>query len=147
MISTRVSPPKNAITSIASSTAAPGLALKQGARGTWSMLDADAMHTAAGYLLGHHDFTSFRDTQCQAKSPVKTLEQLEVKRYGGEIRIVASARSFLHHQVRIMVGTLSHVGSGKWKPEDVKHALAAKDRAKAGPTAPPEGLYLVGVDY
>lgn len=110
-------------------------------------LDIDAMHTAGVYLLGHHDFTSFRDAQCQAKSPEKTLEQLDIKRRGNEIHITTSARSFLHHQVRIMVGTLTMVGKGKWRPEDIKSALAAKDRAKAGPTAPPEGLYLIGVDY
>lgn len=110
-------------------------------------LDDKAMHQAAQHLLGHHDFTSFRDSECQAKSPMKTLDQLDVTRNGDEIRIITSARSFLHHQVRIMVGTLSLVGKGKWKPEDVKLALDAKDRAKAGPTAPPDGLYLTKVDY
>jgi len=110
-------------------------------------LDAEAMHTAGGYLLGHHDFTSFRDTQCQAKSPVKTLEQLEVKRDGDEIHIITSARSFLHHQVRIITGTLALVGKGKWRPEDVIQALEARNRASAGPTAPPDGLYLVRVEY
>ena len=110
-------------------------------------LDAEAMHKAAQLLVGHHDFTSFRDTRCQSKSPEKTLEQLDVKRYGDEIRVFASARSFLHHQVRIMVGTLAMVGKGKWEPEDILKALNARDRAKGGPTAPPDGLYLVKVDY
>jgi tRNA pseudouridine38-40 synthase len=110
-------------------------------------LDADAMHEAAQLLVGHHDFTSFRDTECQAKSPEKTLEQLDVKRMGDEVRVFTSARSFLHHQVRIMVGTLALVGKGKWSAEDVTTALAAKGRTKAGPTAPPDGLYLVRVDY
>jgi len=110
-------------------------------------LDADAMHKAAQLLLGHHDFTSFRDTRCQAKSPEKTLEQLDIKRYGEEVRVFSSARSFLHHQVRNMVGSLVLVGKGKWQQEDVTAALKAKDRTKAGPTAPADGLYLVGVDY
>ena len=110
-------------------------------------LDADAMHTAAQELVGHHDFSSFRATPCQAKSPVKTLDRLDVERDGAEIRITAVARSFLHHQVRNMVGTLSWVGSGKWTAGDVRAALAACDRSAAGPTAPAEGLYLVGVDY
>src|SRR5207302_654904 len=109
-------------------------------------LDADAMRAAAQHLLGHHDFTSFRDSQCQAKSPVKTLEKLDVERHGNEIRIAAAARSFLHHQVRILVGTLALVGKGKWQPRDAQAALDARDRAKAGPTAPPEGLYLVRVE-
>ncbi|MDE3016978.1 MAG: tRNA pseudouridine(38-40) synthase TruA [Pseudomonadota bacterium] len=110
-------------------------------------LDARAMRAAARLLVGHHDFTSFRDTQCQARSPEKTLDTLDVKRAGEEIHITASARSFLHHQVRIMVGTLAMVGKGKWSPNDVKNALAAKNRAAAGPTAPPDGLYLTRVDY
>ncbi len=110
-------------------------------------LDADAMHQAAQHLVGHHDFTTFRDTECQAKSPEKTLEALDVKRLGNEIHITARARSFLHHQVRIMAGTLVQVGKGRWTEHDVAEALAAKDRRKAGPTAPPEGLYLLGVDY
>lgn len=110
-------------------------------------LNVEAMHKAAQLLVGHHDFTSFRDTQCQSKSPEKTLEQLDVKRYGDEVRITASARSFLHHQVRIMVGTLALVGKGRWQVNDVAAALAARDRTKGGPTAPPDGLYLVGVDY
>jgi len=110
-------------------------------------LDADAMHTAAQELVGHHDFSSFRASPCQAKSPVKTLDRLDVERDGAEIRITAVARSFLHHQVRNMVGTLSWVGSDKWTASDVGAALAACDRSAAGPTAPAEGLYLVGVDY
>ncbi len=110
-------------------------------------LDAEAMHEAAQVLVGKHDFSSFRDTMCQAKSPVKTLDALEVAREGDEIRIEARARSFLHHQVRNMVGTLKLVGAGKWDESDVKKALAARDRRAAGPTAPPEGLYLVRVVY
>jgi len=110
-------------------------------------LNAEAMHEAAQTLVGKHDFSSFRDTMCQAKSPVKTLDALEVAREGDEIRIEARARSFLHHQVCNMVGTLKLVGAGKWDESDVKKALAARDRRAAGPTAPPEGLYLVRVVY
>lgn len=110
-------------------------------------LDAGAMHQAAQILVGNHDFTTFRDTQCQAKSPCKTLDLLSVKRLGNEIHIEASARSFLHHQVRNMVGTLSLVGGGRWSVDDVKTALEARDRRAGGPTAPPDGLYLTGVDY
>ncbi len=110
-------------------------------------LDAAAMHRAAQLLLGRHDFTTFRDSLCQAKSPVKTLDRLDVVRAGEEIRITAEARSFLHHQVRNMVGTLKLVGAGKWRDADVAAALAARDRTKGGPTAPAEGLYLVGVAY
>jgi tRNA pseudouridine38-40 synthase len=110
-------------------------------------LDADAMAAGAARLVGHHDFTSFRATECQARSPIKTLERLEVHRVDDEIRIVTAARSFLHHQVRNMVGTLKLVGTGKWTPDDVSHALAARDRSAAGPTAVPEGLYLSEVVY
>ncbi len=110
-------------------------------------LDAGAMGDAAQALVGRHDFTSFRATECQAKSPVKTLDALEVSREGEEIRIEARARSFLHHQVRNMVGTLKLVGEGKWTRDDVARALAARDRKAAGPTAPADGLYLVAVRY
>ena len=110
-------------------------------------LDASAMHEAAQALIGHHDFSSFRAADCQAESPVKTLDVLDVSRDGDEIRIRAEARSFLHSQVRIMVGTLKQVGDGRWTPADVARALAAADRTKAGPTAPPDGLYLVRVAY
>jgi tRNA pseudouridine38-40 synthase len=110
-------------------------------------LDIGIMNKAAQHLLGHHDFTSFRDTACQAKSPMKTLEQLEVKHTGEEIQVITSARSFLHHQVRIMVGTLAMAGKGRWTTQEVKSALEAKDRSAAGPTAPPDGLYLTKVEY
>ena len=110
-------------------------------------LDAAAMQGAARLLVGRHDFTSFRAIHCQSSSPVKTLDSLVVERDGEAIGIAATARSFLHHQVRNMVGTLKLVGEGKWGEADVSRALAARDRAAAGPTAPAEGLYLVGVDY
>ena len=110
-------------------------------------LDAAAMHDAAQALTGTHDFTTFRASLCQSPSPVKTLERLSVQRLGEEIQIVAEARSFLHHQVRNMVGTLRLVGEGKWSRRDVEAALAAKDRATGGPTAPPDGLYLTRVRY
>jgi tRNA pseudouridine38-40 synthase len=110
-------------------------------------LDADAMHEAAQRLIGRHDFTTFRAAECQAKSPVKTLDRLDVTRAGDELRIAASARSFLHHQVRSMVGSLVHVGEGKWRAADLAAALAARDRAACGQVAPPHGLYLVRVDY
>jgi tRNA pseudouridine38-40 synthase len=110
-------------------------------------LDADAMHAAAQRLVGHHDFTTFRSSECQARSPVKTLDRLEVARAGEEIRVGASARSFLHHQVRSMVGSLALVGEGKWSADDLAAALAARDRSRCGPVAPACGLYLVGVDY
>jgi tRNA pseudouridine38-40 synthase len=111
------------------------------------LLDAEAMRAAAQLLVGKHDFTSFRDTMCQAKSPVKTLDRLDVTRIGDEIAIEARARSFLHHQVRNMVGTLKLVGAGKWRVAHVAEALAARDRRAGGPTAPPDGLYLVEVIY
>jgi tRNA pseudouridine38-40 synthase len=110
-------------------------------------LDAAAMHDAAQALVGHHDFSTFRAGSCQARSPEKTLDQLDVSRMGDEIQIVARARSFLHHQVRNMVGTLKLVGDGKWSRGDVEAALAARDRTRGGPTAPAEGLYLTGVRY
>lgn len=110
-------------------------------------LDAEAMQEAAQYLVGNHDFTSFRALMCQAKSPVKTLDRLSVRRVGEEIHIDVLARSFLHNQVRIMVGSLSLVGSGKWRPQDMATALEARDRCAAGPTARPEGLYLSRVGY
>jgi tRNA pseudouridine38-40 synthase len=117
---------------------------------TWRVpraLDAGAMHAAAQRLLGKHDFTTFRDTECQARSPEKTLDQLDVTRDGDEVRIVTSARSFLHSQVRSMVGSLVWVGEGRWSADDLAAALAARNRAACGPVAPPEGLYLVRVDY
>lgn len=110
-------------------------------------VNAEAMHRAAQVLVGQHDFSSFRDAQCQAKSPVKTLDRLDVSRTGEEISIRAEARSFLHHQVRNMVGTLKLVGEGKWTEADVAAALAARDRSAAGQTAPAAGLYLTGVSY
>jgi tRNA pseudouridine38-40 synthase len=110
-------------------------------------LDAEAMHAAAQFLVGQHDFTTFRAAECQAQSPVKTLDRLDVSQRGEEIHIEASARSFLHHQIRSFAGTLKLVGEGKWQPREVKKALDARDRAACGPVAPPEGLYLVRVDY
>ncbi len=110
-------------------------------------LNAEAMQEAAQLLLGEHDFSTFRDSQCQAKSPVRTLEAFDVSKYGEEIQFRVSARSFLHHQVRSMVGSLENVGSGKWKARDIKAALDAHDRRRCGPVAPPEGLYLTQVDY
>jgi tRNA pseudouridine38-40 synthase len=111
------------------------------------VLDIAAMRAGAAHLVGKHDFTSFRATECQAKSPVRTLDQLDIVEDGPNLVFVVSARSFLHHQVRNMVGTLILVGRGKWRSEQVVQALAALDRSAAGPTAPPDGLYLVGVDY
>ena len=110
-------------------------------------LDTDAMHSAAQRLVGKHDFTTFRDTECQAKSPEKTLDQLDVTRDGDAVNVRTSARSFLHSQVRSMVGSLVWVGEGRWSADDLAAALAARDRAACGPVAPPEGLYLVRVDY
>ncbi|TSE03562.1 tRNA pseudouridine(38-40) synthase TruA [Mesorhizobium intechi] len=110
-------------------------------------LDAGAMHEAAKLLLGRHDFTTFRSTQCQANSPVRTLERLDVSRAGDMIEVRASARSFLHNQVRSMVGSLKRVGDGGWTEADLKAALEARDRAACGQVAPPDGLFLIGVDY
>ena len=110
-------------------------------------LDAGAMQAAAQVLLGTHDFTTFRAAECQAKSPVKTLDRLDVMRAGEAVIVVASARSFLHHQVRSMVGSLRLVGDGRWSAADLRHALAARDRAACGPVAPPDGLCLDRVDY
>jgi tRNA pseudouridine38-40 synthase len=110
-------------------------------------LDVPAMHAAAQQLVGRHDFTSFRAAECQAKSPVKTLDRLAVERLGEEVRIHAAARSFLHTQVRSMVGSLVLVGDRKWSAADLAAALAARDRSVCGQVAPPEGLYLVAVEY
>ncbi|KQU80006.1 pseudouridine synthase [Mesorhizobium sp. Root102] len=110
-------------------------------------LDTGAMHEAAKVLLGRHDFTTFRSTQCQANSPIRTLERLDVMRQGDLIEVRASARSFLHNQVRSMVGSLKRVGDGGWTEADLKAALEAHDRAACGQVAPPDGLFLVGVDY
>jgi tRNA pseudouridine38-40 synthase len=110
-------------------------------------LDLAAMQEGARHLVGHHDFTTFRDSLCQALSPVKTLDALDLSRVGEEIHIAAKARSFLHHQVRNMAGTLKLVGLGRWSPSDVARALAARDRRAGGPTAPAEGLTLVAVCY
>jgi tRNA pseudouridine38-40 synthase len=110
-------------------------------------LDAGAMHAAAQLLAGHHDFSSFRASLCQAASPMKTLDVLDVTRVDDEVQVSARARSFLHHQVRNMVGTLKLVGEGKWTRDDVAQALAARNRSAAGPTAPAEGLYLMDVWY
>lgn len=110
-------------------------------------LDVDAMNRAARALVGHHDFSSFRAVDCQAKSPMKTLDLLQVLCDGDEIRVVAKARSFLYHQVRILVGTLKQVGEGKWNEATVPAILAARDRRTAGPTAPAHGLYFGEVEY
>lgn len=110
-------------------------------------LDAAAMAEAARGLVGLHDFTTFRAAACQARSPVKTLDRLQVHAEAEEIRVEASARSFLHHQVRSIVGSLKHVGEGRWRVGDMADALAARDRARCGALAPARGLYLVAVDY
>lgn len=110
-------------------------------------LDADAMHAAARHLIGKHDFTTFRDAHCQAKSPVKTLDLCDVARLGETIQVRCEAQSFLHRQVRSMVGTLAEVGLGNMRVDDVAVALAAADRARCGPVAPADGLSLVRVDY
>lgn len=110
-------------------------------------LDAAAMHEAAQRLVGNHDFTTFRSTECQANSPVKTLDQLDVEREGVDVLVHTSARSFLHNQVRSMVGSLVMVGAGNWSADDLSQALAARDRTACGQVAPPDGLYLMKVDY
>lgn len=110
-------------------------------------LDAEAMHAAAQALVGHHDFTTFRDLQCQAKSPMKTLDVARVRREDDEVILEFASRSFLHRQVRSMTGTLAEVGLGRWSAADVSQALAARDRRACGPVAPATGLYLVGVKY
>jgi tRNA pseudouridine38-40 synthase len=110
-------------------------------------LDAAAMHAAAQRLVGKHDFTTFRSTECQANSPLKTLDRLDVTRDGDELRVTASARSFLHTQVRSMVGSLAMVGEGRWSAGDLARVLDARDRTACGPLAPPDGLYLTRVDY
>ena len=114
-------------------------------------LDVAAMRAGAAHLVGHHDFTTFRSTICQAKSPVKTLDALEITEVEGimgpELHFTLRARSFLHNQVRSLVGSLERVGAGSWQPDDVKTALEARDRAACGPVCPPQGLYLAGVRY
>ena len=110
-------------------------------------LDAEAMHAAAQALVGQHDFTTFRDAACQAKSPVKTLDTASIRREGDAVLVEFAARSFLHRQVRSMTGSLVEVGLGRWSAADFKAALEAKDRKACGPVAPPDGLYLVEVDY
>lgn len=110
-------------------------------------LDVDQMHRAAQHLVGRHDFTTFRSAECQAKSPVKTLDRLDVASHGGAINIRASARSFMHNQVRSIAGSLVQVGLGRWSAQDLMDALDARDRSRCGPVAPPDGLYLLRVDY
>lgn len=110
-------------------------------------LDVEAMAAAAGFWLGRHDFTTFRASQCQANSPIRTLDELTVRAVGDEVHFTVRARSFLHNQVRSFVGTLERVGCGAWTPERAREALAAADRAACGPVAPPDGLYLARVRY
>ncbi len=126
---------------------APSALLKKRVWWIPTPLNIEKMRKGAKYLIGHHDFTSFRAAACQAKSPIKTLDKIEINQNGDEIIFYVEARSFLHHQVRNIVGTLKLVGSGKIQPEDIKTILEAKDRKKAGPTAPAEGLYLYSVEY
>lgn len=117
---------------------------------TWHIpkdLDIRAMQEAASHLIGKHDFTSFRATACQAKSPIRTVDSISIETMNDEIHIYVEAPSFLHHQIRNFTGTLVQVGLGKWQPDDVKNALEARDRAAAGPTAPPHGLYLTKIDF
>ena len=110
-------------------------------------LDAGAMHAAGQALAGHHDFTTFRDAACQAKSPMKTLDRVRVWREGEEVRLAFASRSFLHRQVRSMTGSLAEVGAGRWSADDLKAALEARDRKACGPVAPSDGLYFSAVDY
>ena len=126
--------------------APPGLARDRVWHVPWA-IDADAMGAAARSLLGRHDFTTFRAAECQAASPVRTLDRLDVERDGDEIRVHAAARSFLHSQVRSMVGTVAQAGGGRRPVADVRRALDARQRSACGPLAPPGGLYLVGVTY
>lgn len=129
-------------------TRRPDLTLEAGLAWRWPRwLDENAMHAAAQELTGKHDFTTFRSTECQAKSPVKTLDRLDVRREGDNVLIEASARSFLHNQVRSMVGSLLWAGDGRWTAADIRAALEARDRTACGPVAPPDGLYLMRVDY
>lgn len=131
---------------IVNRTAPPGLEKGR----VWHLrrpLDEAAMAAAAKALVGRHDFTTFRDAACQAKTPVKTLDAAEVWREGEEVRLAFVARSFLHRQVRSMTGSLAEVGAGRWTAEELQAALEAKDRARCGQVAPAEGLYLAGVDY
>ncbi len=126
----------------------PDLALDLGR--VWRVgrpLDLDAMRAAAQQLIGKHDFTTFRSTECQSKSPVKTLDRIDIETEGWNVNVRVSARSFLHNQVRSMVGSLVHVGEGKWSVDDISRVLAARDRTQCGQVAPAEGLYLVRVDY
>ena len=126
----------------------PDLAIDRGR--AWRIprrLDHEAMHQAAQRLIGKHDFTTFRSTECQAKSPEKTLDRLDVSRAGDEVHVTAVARSFLHNQVRSMVGSLVLVGEGKWAPDDLAKVLDARDRTACGAVAPPDGLYLMKVEY
>jgi tRNA pseudouridine38-40 synthase len=110
-------------------------------------LDVEKMKKASSYLLGKHDFTSFRDSQCQSNSPIKTLDEVRIEQKGELIEIYVSAKSFLHHMVRNIAGTLKFVGEGKWDPEYLKEIIEAKNRCSAGPTAPAHGLYFIKVDY
>ena len=129
-------------------TRRPDLTLEAGLAWRWPRwLDEAAMHAAAQQLVGKHDFTTFRSTECQAKSPLKTLDRLDVRREADNVLIEASARSFLHNQVRSMVGSLLWVGDGRWTAADIRRALDARDRTACGPVAPPDGLYLMRVDY
>ena len=112
-----------------------------------NLIEAEVMHEAAQRLIGKHDFTSFRSAACQSKTPVKTMDRITVQRVGDEIRVSLTARSFLHHQVRNIVGTLKMIGDNKWPVDRIEDVLDAKSRAAAGPTAPADGLYLTAVDY